>query len=204
MELDLDQVEDEVEDLNTQTATCSNPKKLKKKIIEEEEIIREKKPSVPKAPWRQKKEDKEKEKAALEKPKKKNNKILASMPANWEEEEKKFFEANSYYDPQFSYDSPATNKRFLKMFPAPKFDYLPQAKQIMNKFLETYGSESNYFDTEGKMLTSKEEVETCINAYLDELGPEVKAVTRINFSTKNVASTSVTYDNWTSRIRINV
>ena len=41
------------------------------------------------------------------------------MPANWEEEEKKFFEANYDYNPQFIYDSPATNKRFLKMFPAP-------------------------------------------------------------------------------------
>jgi len=47
-------------------------------------------------------------------------------------------------------------------------------------------------------------VEDLINAYLDEHGPEVKAVSRINFSVKNVAATSVTYDNWTSRIRINV
>lgn len=50
------------------------------------------------------------------------------MPANWEEEEKKFFEANCDYNPQFMYDSPATNKRFLKMFPAPEYEYLPQAK----------------------------------------------------------------------------
>ena len=59
---------------------------------------------------------------------KKNNKILASMPANWEEEEKKFFAAGCDYNPQFMYDSPATNKRFLKMFPAPEYEYLPQAK----------------------------------------------------------------------------
>jgi hypothetical protein len=47
-------------------------------------------------------------------------------------------------------------------------------------------------------------VEKIIWDYIDELGPEVKAVTRINFSSKNVASTSVTYDNWTNKIRINV
>ena len=126
------------------------------------------------------------------------------MPANWAEEEKKFFDANFEYDPQFVYDSPATNKRFLKMFPAPKFEYLPQAKQIIDKFLETYGSESNYFETEGAQLTEKEQVEKYIHDYLDELGPEVKSVARINFSSKNVASTSVTYDNWTNKIRINV
>lgn len=99
----------------------------------DEELPKEKKPSVPRAPWRQKKEEKDKEKAAevgaaKAAKTKKNNKILASMPANWEEEEKKFFEANYDYNPQFIYDSPATNKRFLKMFPAPQHEYLPQAK----------------------------------------------------------------------------
>ena len=70
--------------------------------------------------------------------------------------------------------------------------------------METYGSESNYFETEGRLLSDKEEVEKIIWDYLEELGPEVKAVARINFSQKNVASTSVTYDNWTNKIRINV
>ena len=75
------------------------------------------------------------------------------MPANWEDEERKFFESGCTYNPQFSYESPATNKRFLKMFPEPKFEFLPQAKQIIEKFLSVYGSESNYFETEGKCLT---------------------------------------------------
>jgi len=90
---------------------------------------------------------------------KKNNKILASMPSNWEDEEEKFFDANFNYDPQFTYDSPATNRRFLKMFPAPKYDYMPQAQQIIDKFLETYGSESGYFEEEGRVVSEKEDVE---------------------------------------------
>jgi hypothetical protein len=126
------------------------------------------------------------------------------MPANWQEEEEKFFDSNFTYNPQFIYDSPATNRRFLKMFPSPKFEYLPQATKIIDTFLEKYGNESNYLNSEGKSITEKEEIARLINDYLDELGPEVKAVSRINFSSKNVASTSVTYDNWTSRIRINV
>ena len=77
-----------------------------------------------------KKEEKaaEKAKEKSSKPNKKCNKLLASMPANWEAEEAKFFELDCDYNPQFAYDSPATNKRFLKMFPAPKYEYLPQAK----------------------------------------------------------------------------
>lgn len=81
---------------------------------------------------------------------------------------------------------------------------MPQAKQIIDKFLEIYGTESAYFESEGRQLSDKDEVEKIIWDYLEELGPEVKSVARINFSTKNVASTSVTYDNWTSKIRINV
>ena len=58
---------------------------------------------MPRAPWRQKKEDKEKaaKEAADAKKPKKVNKLLASMPANWEEEEKTFFDRNFDYDPQF-------------------------------------------------------------------------------------------------------
>ena len=75
--------------------------KVNKKIMEEEQPVKEKKPSVPRAPWRLKKEEKEKEKAAEEaakKPKSKN-KILASMPANWQEEEEKFFDSDFTYNP---------------------------------------------------------------------------------------------------------
>ena len=51
------------------------------------------------------------------------------------------------------------NRRFIKMFPEPKYEYISHAKKIMEKFLETYGSESKYFATEGRKLTEKEEVE---------------------------------------------
>jgi hypothetical protein len=90
------------------------------------------------------------------------------------------------------------------MFPAPRYDYMPQAKKIIDQFLETYGSESKYFETEGKVMHDREGCEQAIWDYLDELGPSVRAVAKINFSTKNVAATSVTYDNWSSKIRINV
>lgn len=182
---------------------------------EEEPKPFEKKPGVPKAPWRMKKaereayEEEEAKKELTRNPqgKKKNNKILASMPANWEEEERKFFEAREKgenYDPQFLYDSPATNKRFLKMFPAPKYEYMETATKIINAFLKSYGTHSNYQEILGEVIQDQEEVKDIINEYLEELGEEVVKVARVNFSSKNVAATSVTYDNWSSKIRINV
>lgn len=90
------------------------------------------------------------------------------------------------------------------MFPEPRYEYLETAIKIMDKFLETHGSESNYLETEGRMITEKEEVEEIIFKYLEDHGPEVKAVAKVNFSNKNVAYTSVTYDNFSTKIRINV
>ena len=87
--------------------------------------------------------------ALLKKKKKGRNKILASMPANWEEEEKKFFEAikaGKSYDPQFQYDDPKSNTRFLKMFPAPKYEFLDEATNIIESFLKTYGSLTAYLE----------------------------------------------------------
>ena len=77
---------------------------MKNKANEEPETVsKEKKPSVPRAPWRARKEEKAREaeeKAKAEgKTKPKKNKILASMPANWEEEEKKFFESGFSHNP---------------------------------------------------------------------------------------------------------
>ena len=100
---------------------------------------------MPRAAWRLKKEEKEKVKDET-KPTKKKNKLLATMPANYEEEEKKFFDSGCEYNPQFEYDSPATNRRFLKMFPAPKYELLEKSKKIMDTFLKTYGSESVYHE----------------------------------------------------------
>lgn len=53
-------------------------------------------------------------------------------------------------------------------------------------------------------MTDTKEVEDLINEYLDELGPEIKAVAKINFSQNNIAATSVSYNDWNPIIRINV
>lgn len=47
-------------------------------------------------------------------------------------------------------------------------------------------------------------MEDLINEYLDELGPAIKSVAKIHFSTNNIAATSVSYWDCTPIIRINV
>ena len=92
----------------------------------------------------------------------------------------------------------------MEMFPAPNYEYLPQAINIIDALIEVYGSESNYFDTEGKLITEREEVKKHIDEYLEELGPEIKAISSVNFSTNYVASTSISFNNYTEKISINV
>jgi 5'-3' exonuclease len=134
---------------------CPNPKRrntLNKFKYEEEIILPQKKPSVPRAPWRAKKEENAAKAGADGVPvkPKKRNKLLATMPDNWEEEEARFFETPGEYDPQFEYSFPATNKKFIKMFPEPRFEYLDTAIKIIDTFLATFGTESAYFESEGR------------------------------------------------------
>jgi hypothetical protein len=79
---------------------------------------------------------------------------------------------------------------------------MPIATKIMDAFLAEYGSESNYFLTEGRLITDQEETEQIFKSYLEDLN--VLETALINFSEKIVAPTSVTYDNYSSKIRINI
>ena len=113
-------------------------------------------------------------------------KILASMPNN----------------PVFEYDNPMVASRFISQFKKPRSELMPIATKIMDAFLAEYGSESNYFLTEGRVITDHDETEEIFKRYLEELN--VLDTALINFSEKIVAPTSVTYDNYSSKIRINI
>lgn len=76
------------------------------------------------------------------------------------------------------------------------------ATKIMDAFLTEYGSESNYFLTEGRVITDQDETEAIFMKYLEDLN--VMDCAQINFSDKIVAPTSVTYDNYSTKIRINI
>jgi len=93
-------------------------------------------------------------------------------------------------------------QKFLNQYKKPKKELLGIATKIMDAFLEFYGSESAYFATEGRIITDQEETEEIFNSYLEEHNILEHAV--INFSKNIVAPTSVTWDNHSSKIKINV
>lgn len=129
-------------------------------------------------------------------------KIIASMPNNAKEEEEAFFESNCTVNPYFEYDNPQVASRFISQFKKPRSELLTVATNIMDAFLAEYGSETNYLHTEGRVITDRDETESIFKSYLEELNVLDTAV--INFSEKIVAPTSVTYDNFSSKIRINI
>lgn len=90
----------------------------------------------------------------------------------------------------------------MNQFKKPRSDFLPFAQKIMEAFLAHYGSESAYLLTEGRVITDQDETEGIFKKYLEELNVLDLAV--INFSDKIVAPTSVTYDNYSSKIKINI
>ena len=57
----------------------------------------------------------------------------------------------------------------MSQFKEPNDEYMLIAKKILDSFLNTYGSESNYLLTEGNILT-QEETEKYFMDYLEALG----------------------------------
>lgn len=78
---------------------------------------------------------------------------------------------------------------------------LSLAKNILDAFLEHYGSETKYQETEGRLL-SQDETELFFNDYISEL--EIKDRVTLNFSERCVAPTSVTHDSKTGKSKINI
>jgi len=124
------------------------------------------------------------------------------MPNNAKEEEESFFASNFTINPCFEYDNPMVASRFISQFKKPRSELMPIATKIMEAFLAEFGTETNYLSTEGRIINDRDETESIFKNYLEEL--DVLDVALINFSEKIVAPTSVTYDNYSSKIRINI
>ena len=85
--------------------------------------------------------------------KQKNVALIHSMPKNLEEEQQKFFESDCKINPIFDYENPALATKYLSQFKEPNDEYMQIAKNILDGFLQVYGSESNYLTTEGNIIT---------------------------------------------------
>jgi hypothetical protein len=77
---------------------------------------------------------------------------------------------------------------------------MPIAVKIMDSFIQKFGSESAYLESEGEIVTP-EETEVLFMDYICEL--EFQDLLTLNFSTKQVAPTSVNHDR-SGKSRVNI
>lgn len=92
-------------------------------------------------------------------------------------------------------------QKILSQFKEPSDEYMQIAKKIIDSFLEIFGSESKYLESEGAIV-SQDETERVFNEYLEKL--DLVEHLTLNFSRKQIAPTSVTHDPKTGKSKINI
>lgn len=78
---------------------------------------------------------------------------MASQPKNIIEQEKAFFESGCTINPQLEYTSPEMAAKFASQFKGPRNKHLKIAQKILKAFIEEFGCETNYLQTEGRVMT---------------------------------------------------
>lgn len=144
--------------------------------------------------------------------KKKNISLFCSVPKNLEEQKILFFDSNWDYNPQFIYENENLTRKYLKQFyndankspdgiPLANSDLLKSAQKILKAFIKEFGTESDYLQTEGDVLT-REDTESIINEYLTDL--QLEKLITLNFTKNIVAPTSIAYDPKKKKTRMNI
>jgi len=112
-------------------------------------------------------------------------------PLNLEEEEEAFFKSDFKVNPQFLYQKPKLAARFLKSFKKPDGSLLSLAVKIIEAFLKTYGSESNFLLSDGGEILSLEETKQVFQEYIDSL--ELGEYLKLDFSYNTVSPTTISH-----------
>ena len=137
--------------------------------------------------------------------KKQNAKINATLmhtqPKNIEEQKQMFFRSNCSINPIFEYTNYAAAQQFMSYYREPSDELFELSKRILNSFIEIYGSETNYLETEGDIV-GREETFTIFSDYIKALGFE--RLISIHFRTNQVAPTSVTVEPRTGKNCVNI
>jgi len=113
-------------------------------------------------------------------------------PLNLEEEEAAFFRNNCKTNPQFTYHKPKLATRILKSFKKPDGNLLPLAIKVLDAFMKTYGSESNFLATDGGELLSLAETKEIFQKYIDDL--KLTPYLKLDFSYNTVSPTTISHD----------
>ena len=122
-------------------------------------------------------------------------------PKNLEEQEEEFFESGCLHNPQFIYEQKGGAK-LLKMFKSASGELLSLAMDIMESFLEEYGSYTDYLEGDGGEILSKEETERIFKKYIDNL--DLSSHITLSFTSGAVCPTSITHDFKTGNSQINI
>jgi len=107
--------------------------------------------------------------------KKKNISLYCAVPKNLEEQKDLFFESEFKYNPQFVYENENMTRRYLKQFyneenkspegvPLADDELLKLATRILKAWIKDFGTETEYLQSEGKILT-REETEKVLNSF---------------------------------------
>ena len=96
--------------------------------------------------------------------------LIHTLPKNIEEQQELFFANDCKVNPVFEYENYALTQKFLQQYKEPSDKYMDVATKILDSFLEAFGSESHYLETEGDILT-QEETEHIINNFLEDQVP---------------------------------
>eukprot|EP01022_Parablepharisma_sp_SALTPOND_P031761 TRINITY_DN815_c0_g1_i1.p1 TRINITY_DN815_c0_g1~~TRINITY_DN815_c0_g1_i1.p1 ORF type:complete len:448 (+),score=46.27 TRINITY_DN815_c0_g1_i1:6786-8129(+) len=123
-------------------------------------------------------------------------------PLNLEEEEDAFFKSGCKINPQFTYQKPKLASRFLKSFKKPDGTVLPLAVKVIEAFLKTYGSESNFLSTDGGDVLTLGETKEVFQKYIDELN--LTSYLKLDFSYNTVSPTTISHDSKTGQSIITI
>eukprot|EP00351_Strombidinopsis_sp_SopsisLIS2011_P001340 CAMPEP_0116887708 /NCGR_PEP_ID=MMETSP0463-20121206/22330_1 /TAXON_ID=181622 /ORGANISM="Strombidinopsis sp, Strain SopsisLIS2011" /LENGTH=82 /DNA_ID=CAMNT_0004550943 /DNA_START=360 /DNA_END=608 /DNA_ORIENTATION=+ len=79
--------------------------------------------------------------------------LIHTVPKNIDEQHEAFFESNCKINPQFEYENYTMTQKILSQFKEPSDEYMQIAKKIIDSFLEIFGSESKYLESEGPIVS---------------------------------------------------
>ena len=94
--------------------------------------------------------------------------FMYATPKNIEEQRVRFFDNNCKVNPQFEYTNYELAQRFVAQFKEPSYEHFDLAKRILDSFIDYYGNESNYLETEGDIVGRDETMEIFTN-YVEDL-----------------------------------
>lgn len=114
------------------------------------------------------------------------------IPSNLEEQKKIFFDSGYKVNPVFTYAATKKNEalRILNLFYRPDGTLLSLAVKILDSFIEFYGTESNFLESMGELLTQSQTADA-FHSYISAL--QLEDYISFVFSSNTVTATSITH-----------